>query len=591
MPRVPVVDQPGVAPSSPYGDSRPILQEPDQTAARMGRQFAQTTAAVGGAVQAELGRQEKETNEAKKQAQGVALADAKLRLQLDLQAQLAEASKLKGLAASEKRAEILANLRKSRETISGDLSDPEVQAKFLESSVDSVIGASSSFERHVSNEFDSARAGTLKALDDNAIGRLESQSVTDDEKMDLQRGVEEAIRANQESPEQGKQQIADFRSRSTMAHIQGLLAHGDIEQAAKILEFHEPTLGSRAVEARALVDRARKGAEHDAAVGAFESFLDKGADDMRDPDGLVTEESLRQGVALDEVPENVRDEARALLERKIRIEDARTKAKIYDARNAVDLADLNGQPIPGATEEFLKKHDAGYLLSRKRRIATDARVAAALRKANSPSKAQTSKALAAMDEEFRWRLTNELALNPSANVDDVLTEWVNENAERGREVTISPKMRERAGAMGTGAVQKDAKADAKAERSEANDQKAIAVDLTKTLEASMKAKLKKGQKLDYPLLRQRVGRAIERWQNEVKANGGKPLDVAQMAAIKADMVDTTPVVEEGFFFDSTTNVPNIDLPAPPPGPKPANPERKTGTGTYELVNGVWKKKK
>lgn len=557
----------------------------------MGRQFAQTTAAVGGAVQNELARQEKESSEAKKQAQGVALADAKLRLQLDLQSQLAEASKLKGLAASEKRAEILANLRKSRETISGDLSDPEVQAKFLESSVDSVVSASSSFERHVSSEFDAARAGTLKALDDNAIGRLESQSVTDDEKNDLQHGVEDAIRANADSPEQAKQQIADFRSRSTMAHIQGLIAHGDLEQAAKVLEFHEPTLGSRAVEARALLDRARKGAEHDAAVGAFERFLDKGADDLRDPDGLVTEESLRQGIALDDLPENIRDEARALLERKVRIEDARTKAKIYDARNAVDLADLHGQPIPGATQAFLEKHDAGYLLARKRRIATDARVAAAVRRGSAPSKAQTSKALAAMDEEFRWRLTSELALNPSANVDDVLTEWINENAERGREVTISPKMKERAGAMGVGAAQKDAKEDAKAQRSEANDEKAMAREFERVLEDSMKAKLKKGQKIDYPLLRQRVGRALERWKNEVKSNGGKPLDSSQMAAIKADMVDTTPVVEEGFLFDSTKQVPNIDLPPPPPGAAPANPTQKRSTGTYELVGGKWKKKK
>lgn len=590
MPRVPIVDQSSIAPAAPYGDARPILQEADQTAARLGRQIAQSTAMAGQAVMGEIARQDKEAADAKKQAQGVALADAKLRFQLDLQAQLAEAGKLKGLEASKKRKEVLEGLRKSREQISGELADPEVQAKFLEQSVESLVGAAGSFERHVAGEYDSARIGTLKSLDALAIGRLESQSVPDEEKNDLQHGVEDAIRANAESPEQARAMIADFRSRATFAHLQGLISHGKLAEAAQVLEFHEPTLGTRATEARALLERARAGAEHDAAVGAAERFINDTTEGLRDEDGLVSEESLRGSMALDEMPEAVREEARRLLEQKVRVEDARKRAKIEDARNVVDRSDLNHEPIPGATRAFLEKHDAGFLLARQRRMATDARVATAMRRGNERTRGQTAKALNAMDDEFRYRLTRELALDPKANPDDVLTDWINENAEAGREVTISPKMRERAGAMKVEATQKDERADAKATASQANDENAMARELERVLEDSMKAKLKKGQKLDYRLLRQRVGRAIERWKKEVAANGGKQLDASQMAAIKADMVDTTPVVEEGFLFDTTTQVPNIDLPPPPPG-VPSKPTRTTSTGTYELVDGKWKKKK
>jgi hypothetical protein len=584
-PRVPI--------ESPYGDTRPLLTEPDNSGSRIAGEVAKGLGAVFGAGEKLIAQQQDVDAKAKKEANALVLADANLNLQLAVQEQVAEAKKTKGLNASEQRADRLKALQDKRKEIADSISDPQARADFLERSVAPVVSGSQAIESHVSNEFEAARGATLRARQDHALAFFESGEGTD-EFNHLESDVVRDIRDNQLSEEQGTQAVADFQSRAAFARLKGLLARGDIDGAEAFLNREEAvngaarrtnqeTLGTRFDEAKTMVERARRGRDRDRRVADGLELVDAMVEKSRNEDGFVDERALRDGLDLSDLGD-ARDDAQRQLELRIRTEDGIKQDRIREQRKAVDLADLHNQPIPGATLAFLEKYDPGYLLARKRRQAADARAWMIARRGTGEQRRAAKAAQDDLDQRWRWYAERQLLLDPSRDVDEILTDFTNlVGDESGTDVSVSKDQVERAR---TRAVELTQRADAKDAKSDAT----IARRFESTLRRFMGGKLKKGQKVNESVLNERVGRALDWYRQELQKNGGKPLDEEALAGLEARMTSMTAKEEEGFFFNSTVQVPTIDLPSEPPkeAKGPADGETKTINGVeWVRRNGKW----
>lgn len=567
MPRVPVLNGPQLEVRTPNTPAPSLLSGSAST----GNAIRQ----VGAGVQQAAGQVEQGMLKAQREAEAVIGADADLELDSRNEMVKSEAFKLKGLSASEGRAKVVEQLGKNRQEVAASIKSPEERNRFLVRSATAVIASRRQVESHVGREFEAAREGAVKATEESAISKAEAGGLDPAEFSLVEGNAIKTIRGTQRSEEEGTQRIADFQSRVSAAFTQGLLAQGRTEDAARYVESSKKSLGGRYVEAKGMVDRANAGAQKDRLISEGAKLVDGSADSLRmeNPDGYVSEAQLRGAVKLDETDPGVRAEVEHALERRIRIEADRLKTDINTERDNANRADLQYEPIPGKTLDFLTKHDPDFLLARDARRRAEARAWKALQSGDARTKAAEAKAQKEIDLQFRYRLEHALVDDPTAKPADVLTAFIAERAKDGDDVSVSATETERAGATA-------AKASKRSTTAEGADDRSAAKRFEDTFTKATPAK--KGQPRDQVQLNERVGKALSLYRQRTEAKG-KPLDEAELAGIEAELLREVKVEVPGRFFGTNTVTKKaVDLVEAAP-----TEEKVVGGKSFVKKNGKW----
>lgn len=583
MPRVPVLDGPSVSPVAQPG-YQPRFVRPDTSIAEGLWALGRSTAAAAGAVESHV-------EKARREAGAVAEADAMLQQQeratRHLMGDPTAGGRIndafdgtdtatgflstRGLAAGQSSAKVLERLEKDRRELAESIADPEARVRFLQRSGEQMLGYRRQVLAHSAKEFEVARDATAKARAEQAIGQAEAGVPDFDSWRVLQRGVEADLRATARSPEEADARVAAFQSTSAAGMVKGLLAQGRVDEASAYVAESRATLAGHYPEAKALVDRALAGATKDRNAAMAVRVVDAAVGDARGEDGYLDEGRLRAAVDIEGAKgEDERQALREELDRRVRGEKARLDADIRKERDNANRADLQRQPIPGATRTFLERHDPDFLLARDARRRAEYRQWKAEKDGTAREKAAAAAQQKAVDEEFLWTLKGRLVDDPNVSPDDVLRDFVVEKARKGDAVTVSDVMQKHAGFEAKSVAQK---AETKEGLAELRAKAAFGGEMEKMFAAEGKVK---GKPLDQQQLKTRVNKALAAYDDAVRANGDKPLTPEQVKALGADLVSKVDVQQPGRWWGTNTvtrtKVDTLDVPESLPGGVPEAPD-------------------
>lgn len=538
--KVPVLDAPSVAQQA-GPEAQVYRYEANDSMARAlsgaGQQVGRGLSAVGQTV-------ETERKKAEAEADAVVESDAFLQLDAANAKALDYLRAQKGREASAQSAAAIEAFDKNRRDIAETL-NPRAKARFLARSAETTLAYRRSAEKHVATEFELARDGTMKARMGQAVAMAEA-GVLDRELFDATvASAERDIRANARTEQEADAAVEAFHGAVSMAQVKSMLARKQYDEARAFIDSNRKQLGTFNDEADKLFEQATEARKRDQlAADALGAVDDAAAEAAKAGDGYVSEQQMRKLVdPLRFPPEQQRRVAEAL-EHRIRVEEAKLKDAVEHHRNEINKADLHGQPIPGASEAFLERHnDADWLLARKHRLEGEQRArvafARATAKAGRPDTSSARREQNDLDKEFIFFLQGRLAEDPQANPDEALVEWINRTSEReGHGVTISDVAKAQAGALSKKTVAREATDEGRALNRNERDFKAeVGSALASTL------KTKKG--VDQSKLAELTDAALDEYRRAVDAKGGKPLTAEEMAAIRARAVRKT---SEGGFL-------------------------------------------
>ncbi|MDP1824905.1 MAG: hypothetical protein Q8L48_16735 [Archangium sp.] len=540
-------------------------------------------AAAGGDLK-DLRARQSVVDAAAKEASSMAEAGSTLEFNRRIQARLNGDSaagtqgflSLQGLDASEQSAKVLADFEKDRSEVAEATSDIDARQRFLLRSGEALLAYRKQVESHVGKEFGAAKAATLKGLEQQSIGMAESGIADLDTYATLTRQTEQLLRENVPGPV-GDAAVAEFRSKTAEAFIGGKLASGDVEGAMRLVETQRAELAGRYIEVKREVDRAAVGRKKDLADAAVTKQVEEWALSARNKDSYISEKDLRakagavggRGI---QVPEEQREAFEAAIAKKMKVESARLKADIAEHQKVAERADLEDLPTPGASVAFLAEYDPHFLrglrAQRRARILSD-RVA---RDGSASQQAELRRQQAALDLEAQRLFATELYENPEADPEEFTRKFVADYAAQGRDVYVS--------APASALLKLDrAKAESGADKTEATTAKTVGATLEKTIRDGTPKK--KGQPIDEPTLKARVGAGMLRYRAMVEENGGKPLSTEQLGELNAWALRSSQVEVPGRVYGTRTiNRLNVDMPVlgPPAPPKAPVKARPTATG-------------
>lgn len=550
--KVPTISGPSVASTGLPGYQQAEVRT-DTSVARGIGELGAGAQALGSAIGEDLQRQEAAKEKARKEAEALAESNALIEQHRLAQAKLmgdssdsgriedafsgTDTSKggflaTRGLEASAASAETLKQLQEDRQTIAATLSTPALKQRFLSRSAESMLAYSKQVEGHVAKEFDSARESSAKGSEQLAIGMAASGVPDEDVWLTTSQQARESVTKLAPSPEAAAAAVADFDSRNSAARVSGLLAQGKAEEASAYVTAFRAKLGARYPEVQSMVARANAGAEKDRQIAEGAKLVNGTYDSLKmegeqQKELYVDPDKLRAAIKLDETDPGVRAEVSAALDRRIHEEDARKKADINTNRDTANRSDVQRRPIPGATINYLEKYDPDFLLAREARLRAEARAAKAARSGDARERAAAKAQQTAWDLQFRYRLEARLAEDPSTKPSDVLVELVAERAKDGEDMTVSAPELERGGASSAKTVKQ-------AGTTLGEAKKKFASDIEKAVDGM--TILQKGGKPDEALTRDWGGYGALRYQAEVDANGGKPLNAAESAKLASTVL-------------------------------------------------------
>lgn len=571
MAEIPIIDSPRVQSAARPGYS-PRFTEPNQTVSKA---FGALSQAVGGKVD-QLGKayadeQEKARKEAAELAEANALLEQQRRAQRRLMGDPSskgriedafdgtDSSKggyltLKGLDAFGASGGVSDALEKDRQEIAETIADPRARASYMARSGAALLALQRQVNSHANQEFEGARIATMKARADEAIGQAEAGIPDLEAWQELRESTEEDIRRNSRSPEEAEANVRAFNAEAAAAVVRGLVATDRADDAAAFIDRHRTELANKKgafLEAQTLVNNALKGKKRDVTMARIGEYVTGTADRLRNGDGLVEDPNqIRELVKLDDSNREFHGDIERMVLHQQQVEEKRKRDAILGERNNAHRADLDGQPIPGVTLKFLEKYDPEFLLARRRRLRAEAAAEdLRQRRGSGASNSEQNE----IDKQFRYVVLRALAEDPNANVDDVLTDFINTASARlGRDVAPRGSEIERARATGADRA-------GRSESKEAATERSVARDFEQTMTDFAKQALKRGQKVDEHVVKSRVGQGLEWYREALEKNGGKPLDAAQLNDIKARMTSTSEVVKEGLLWNTKSKVPTIDL--------------------------------
>lgn len=436
---------------------------------------------------------------------------------------------LKGLEASEKSSDVLERLERARQEIADTISSPEVKDRYLRRSAEAQLGYSKQVETHVAKEFEVAKEATLKARESQALGMAETGVADFDSWLLTSRAVESDLRENAPSPEAGEAAVADFRSRNAAKFVEGLQTRGDVRGAYEFAETNKATLGTRYTEVIGPAKKAYEGWQKDQLTKGVAGEVNKAADAARDEFGITTGHALRNSAPTYAENDPRREAAEAALEKQMAIETRKLEDAKKIARNAADLAHLDGRGIPWEAEQFLRRHDPDYLVGLQAKNRADRRAARVEREGTAREKREALTAQANTDKEFLELYNAEILTNPSVTPQEYAVRFAKEKkASSGQDVTVTSlylahatrDVAERKESVST----KEGSRSEAALRSFANEQEA-------DFEALLK---KKGAVPDTAKVQGLVGKSVIEFNKRTRIKG-KPLDEKEIAKLKADM--------------------------------------------------------
>ncbi len=552
MPRVPVLEGRSVLPGEPYPSLGPAQVEPDQSAARMWGSVAQAVGQAGAGVERLMAADERATRE----AEAVAEADSMLAFDGRAQRRQAEFAKLRGLAASEARADVAKGLDDDRQELAGALKTPRARNRFLQRSAESLAAYRRQAEAHAGREFEAAREATVKARVGQALGMAEAGVPDFESWLILQRQVEADIRANTRSEDGGAGEVAAFRAESGKKLVEGLLAQGRVGEAEKYVEDNRATLAGQYVEAKAAVARELAGAKEDAGDLVQQGLVDSAAEAVRTPDGYVTEAALRAQFPVEQLEPGARKATELAIRERVRLEEAKLADDVKERRNEAEQDVGAHRPIRSAVRDFLHQYDARYLRGLDEHVDARWKQLKKEKEGTAREQAEARREQERVDREAANLYAAELVRNPGKDPLEFAREFAADKAASGRSVGISD--------VGLSALVKaQAGASKSADTKESAERRRALADLERTLRGAMKGK---GGKVDERLLQERVGKAAAEYDRRVEA-GGKPLDAKQLAELEAASLQPV-VVEPGWLGTSIGQKKGlaVDLPGGVPGP-------------------------
>lgn len=553
MPRVPVIDGPRVA-LRPVGQEAPNLQDFDNSYSAAGASIGRGLQNLGQGVDAGMQKQQAAADKAKQEAAALDEANKLLEQQERAQRRLmggsgstariddafdgVDTSKggfmaTKGLDASKSAADTIDALVKDQKEIAETISDPQARARFLVKSREQLLSFRKQVETHAAKQYGVATDETLKALQGQVIGMAKAGVPDLDGWLKLKRRADEYIDTLSVSPDVAKAQRAAFDSVAAAGLVEGMVAQGRTEDAAKYVEENRATLAGKYPEAKAIVDRANAGAEKDRAIAEGAELVNTTAESLLQEargrgEEFISEEDMKAAVKLDETDPAVRAEVAHALELRIRQEADRKQKAIKAAENDANGSDVDGRPMKGETWNFLHKYDNDFLLAREARRQREAEHRKAMREGG-PGKRASEKQQDEDDSAFMWRLRARLAKDPNTKLEDVQREFILEQKARtGRNVMVSTPAFEQGGYWSATAQKSDASKDGRDDKA---DGKRIEAAVIKAAEL----KLGKGQKVDPVAIDEEVGRDLILLDARVQANGGKPLTEDQWRVFEADI--------------------------------------------------------
>jgi hypothetical protein len=520
MPRVPIVNGPSVMPDQPYGATAPAQVRPDTSAVGLIQDAGQTlNAAVGAGVhQARLHDKQVADAAAKAAKEGDALAQADAMLELDNRflKRREQFLQLRGLDASAASAGVISSLDKDREEIAQSLGSPEARARFLTRSAESLMAYHRQVESHVSSQFEVARDATVKARMQQALGA--AQSTDFQGWRTLSNEVERDIHANARSPEEGDALAAAFRADSAAEYAKGLLADGRTEEATTFVEENRKVLAGNYARTKAAVTQAKAKLELTQAKDAADAKaveVVRAATDLNSmPDIQQLEEKLAQ------LPEkgHEHDALQSRLSDAQRFRTAKLQGWWNDAFQATNA----GHPIDAGTEQMLQKYDAAKWRAYQQQLVDRARANKAHRANSSLQKGVDREA----ENEYRAALND----NPDLSADDFALDFSARKAASGRPAAVSDEGLSRLHLLGS---DRRTKAGAAAEKTMTADQRRLEAARRRDADAFAQALRNqtkvKGRNFDEADVARRKGEYLEKYDEAVQRNGGKPLDAKQVS--------------------------------------------------------------
>lgn len=344
MPVIPTIGGPSVSPSSPYPNAGPQLQQPDYTSARIAQAAAQAAGKMGELGEQYIGEQRKQEKRQVDEGRAVAVANGMLDFDARASTRTAKFKQQRGVNALDARADTFAGYDEDRQAVAESLG-PDARAEFLERSAASVMAYRRQLEHHADREFEAARDETLKAREHQAIGMAEAGIPDFETWLVTSRSVERDIRAAARTPEQAEAQVSAFRADSGLALVNGLVASGRVEDAAKYVDANKATLGNNFTEAAHAVAQGMAGKKKDVEAAVADRWAGEAVDKARRPSGYIDEAKALQALA--SVPADRYDEARKALEHHLTVEGERKKADLDQLRNAAWAIDNQRRALPG----------------------------------------------------------------------------------------------------------------------------------------------------------------------------------------------------------------------------------------------------
>lgn len=456
----------------------------------------------------------------------------------------------KGLDAFKSSGDVLHGIEQDRQEVAATLEDLGARDAFLRGSSRSMLAYRNQVEQHASQQWDVANADTLKAQMDYALGMAEAAS--DPEVWAAtRRQVEESINALSRTPEEAQARLGAFRSANNAAAIRGMVARGELDDAEKSIESARAAgklLGSDFTQSMALLKRAKDGQALDAENNEAARLVDGSASAVRNEDGYVGEKALRDAVPLEAYDVKTRTKVEAELNRRIAVERRKLELDIGQHR---DRFSRSGG-LDGEAEAFLDKYDRDWLLAFRAKEKAQARRDSIRKGGSAKEKSAASAAQKKLDDEFLWTLKDRLVDEPTASVEDVLQSFIAEKAKKGEAVTVSDVALAHAGYEASTSAKK---LDTQEGVAEVRARQAFRAEAQQAFAAGFKVKR---QPVDQALLSTRVGKALALYDERVRQNGGKPLDPAQVAELKAQLTTKVDVPVERWWGTGTTKGPMVD---------------------------------
>lgn len=456
MPRVPVINSQSVMPVQPYGSTAPVMRQPDYSTARLVSDVGRSVAQAGGAVLGEMERQAeaqrkaeaKAAKEAAKAAEDaasaaskLAKADAMLAFDGAAMRSVGKFKREKGLGASEKSAATMEELLAERQRIAEGIPDAAARQDFLLKSSESLLQYQRQVEGHVASEFDAAREATAKGRESQLLAMSEAGVTDFGSWLEMKRAVEADVRGLASSPEAGEAAAVELESKAGAAFVTGLVAQGRHEDASSFVDANRGKLGSRYAETKALVDRAAAGAKKDAAAGDADRLAMAVVMQTGDANGFLDEAAFLAKVDAERPadPEKAAAFGEAA-QHHLRRERARLGAETKKHQQAALRADLDGKPLPGESELFLRQYDPDFLRGLKADQRARFRQWKTERDGNAREQSQARQTQAAVDLEARNRFA---ALSPEEQAattpEDFAVRFAAQKFdEEGIEVSVSP---------------------------------------------------------------------------------------------------------------------------------------------------------